>query len=160
MANIPLFNEEGVKCLVIKAYNGDMEMDRYIHGCTVIEAAQAVNEFIPDEDLLRTVMADAEVENEAEVETEAEDDVIEAEATEGQTYYVKLLSHNEYKVAAIKVYRDYFDSGLAEAKDVIDSVPCVILETTDLELAQTVAAAFEAEGCTIDDDMLSSKITE
>lgn len=152
--NIPLFNEEGVKCLVLKVYNSNLEVSENVRNCTVIEIAQAENELIPEKDKLQPALADAEA------ETEAEDDVIEAEAAEGQIYYVKLLSHNEYKVAAIKVYRDYFESGLAEAKDVIDSVPCVILETMDLELAQEVAAAFEAEGCTIDEDMLSSEITE
>lgn len=107
------------------------------------------------------VETEAVVESEEAVETEvvAEiEETIETEVTEGQVYYVKMLSHNENKVAAIKVHREYMGTGLAEAKDVIDAVPCVIMETTDLELAQALIAAFEAEGCTMDEDMLSSEI--
>lgn len=49
ITNIPLYNEDGVKCLVLKIYNGDEEMGRYLQNCTVYEVAQAVNDLVPEE---------------------------------------------------------------------------------------------------------------
>lgn len=84
---------------------------------------------------------------------------VEEVTEEEQTYYVKLLSYGDSIVMAIKVYREHIESGLAEAKAAIEAAPCVIMETTDLEKSQAFAAALEAEGAIVDDDMLSSEIT-
>ena len=49
IANIPLYDENGVKCLVLKIYNGDEGMGRRLQNCTVYEVAQPVNDLVPEQ---------------------------------------------------------------------------------------------------------------
>lgn len=62
------------------------------------------------------------------------------------TYKVELVEVGSEKVMAIKLYRDFTGTGLAEAKDAIDNAPCVVMETTDEEAAKTCIEAFEGIG--------------
>ncbi len=135
MADIPLFNEDGVKCLVIKVLSRNYDP---VSDCEVIEVAQAINEFIPQELIL--------------TETPQENGQ--------QAYYVKMLEIGDNKIKAISVYRDHTGAELTDAKDAIESAPAVIWETTDLNQAQALIDALTEIGATMDADMLSSEIVE
>ncbi len=76
-------------------------------------------------------------------------ETVESTAQEEVLYVVELTSFNDSKVAVIKAYRELTGLGLKEAKDTVDLAPCVILETTDEEMANQYKTALEEAGATV-----------
>ncbi len=64
--------------------------------------------------------------------------------SQSHIYKVRLIDAGPYKVKAIKVYRDLTGEGLKEAKDMIDSAPCIMLVTEDYEKASRMVQEFRA----------------
>lgn len=64
-------------------------------------------------------------------------------------YTVTLTELGPEKIKAIKLYRDFTGAGLAEAKNAVESTPCLLIETTDKAEAELVKAEFEAIGSTV-----------
>ncbi|MBQ4536859.1 MAG: ribosomal protein L7/L12 [Lachnospiraceae bacterium] len=81
----------------------------------------------------------------------------ESTTAESQTYYVKLLEAGDSKLKVIQVYREVTDAGLADAKAAVEAAPCLVIETTSLEEAESIAQAFRDVGATIDEDMTSEE---
>ena len=96
--------------------------------------------------------ASESMENSAPKTVESEtgsEPTVESTAQEEVLYVVELTSFNDSKVAVIKAYRELTGLGLKEAKDTIDLAPCVILETTDEEMANQYKTALEEAGATV-----------
>lgn len=88
-------------------------------------------------------------ETEPEESTEMSEEEIEIDEPQETKYYVDLLDVGDFKIEAIKIYREHTGVGLKEAKDAVDSAPCTILKTTDLEAAEALADALEEIGVTV-----------
>lgn len=70
-------------------------------------------------------------------------------ATEEAIYSVVLAEIGDDKVAVIKTYRDLTGLGLKEAKDIVDSAPCILFANTTLEEAEAYKTSFEDCGASI-----------
>lgn len=66
-----------------------------------------------------------------------------------QIYKVRLIDDGGLKVKAIKLFRDLTGAGLKEAMDMIESMPCIMLETEDYQKAKTMAEKFRAFGANV-----------
>ena len=64
-------------------------------------------------------------------------------------YQVRLNDAGRELVKAIKVYREFTGVGLKEAKDMIDSAPCIVLKTEDYQNARSLADQFSAIGASV-----------
>lgn len=76
-----------------------------------------------------------------------------------QRYYVKLISAENDKVMAIKLYRDYTGEGLSESKDKIDSAPCILFETASEETAKELLKQLQQYDVVVDPDIYSETIS-
>lgn len=84
------------------------------------------------------------------IESEASSETSIENTTQEEVFYVvELTSYNNEKVKVIKAYRELTGLGLKEAKDTVDLAPCVILETTDEEMANQYKTALEEAGATV-----------
>lgn len=72
-------------------------------------------------------------------------------------YCLEMMAIGNDALSVIKTYRDITGLGLKEAKDKVDSAPCVLLETTSLRDAENYKTALEASGAAI---KISESITE
>lgn len=89
--------------------------------------------------------ADDEEETEADdEETDEENDDAEEEA--GGDCQVILQSAGDNKLQVVKFIVDTFEVGLVEAKDLVDSAPCVLCEDLTQEEAETLADALRELG--------------
>jgi len=52
-----------------------------------------------------------------------------------RNYSVRLTSYGDKKIQCIKLVREYTYLGLKEAKELVESVPCDVLVTTDADAA-------------------------
>lgn len=72
-----------------------------------------------------------------------------AEEEEQTEFDVMLESFGENKIAVIKVVRELSTLGLKEAKALVESAPCAVLEGASKEDAEAAKAKFEEAGATI-----------
>ncbi len=73
------------------------------------------------------------------------------EAAEEKTEFdVVLKDHGAKKIKVIKAVRALTNLGLKEAKEVVESVPSVILEAVSKDAAEEAKAALEAEGAVVE----------
>ena len=61
---------------------------------------------------------------------------------------VHLLSYNENKVHTIKVVKDEFGLGLADAKNLVESAPCEVGTYQSKSAAERLKSELEAAGAT------------
>jgi len=69
---------------------------------------------------------------------------------EKNSFDIKLLNVGSNKVKAIKVYRELSGYGLKEAKDSMDSAPCLLFKGLDKDTAETYASQMRKEAVGID----------
>lgn len=67
----------------------------------------------------------------------------------GTIYTIKLTAVGSNKLSVIKAYREITGCGLKEAKDKVESAPCVLLETTNIEQAMLYKTELEQYGATV-----------
>ena len=67
-----------------------------------------------------------------------------------QPVTVHLLSYNEYKVHIIKVIKDEFGFGLADAKALVESAPCEVVKYKSKAAAEHLKSELEGAGATVD----------
>ncbi len=100
----------------------------------------------------------AETSSESQASSEVVESVESSEiATETATestaeevlYSVELTAIGDDKVAVIQTYRNLTGLGLKEAKDIVDTAPCILFENTSLEEAEIYKTSFEECGATI-----------
>ena len=63
---------------------------------------------------------------------------------------VYLRSYGQYKVPIIKVVKDQFDLGLAEAKNLVENAPCEVGSFTTRSTAERFKAMLEGAGATVE----------
>lgn len=63
---------------------------------------------------------------------------------------ISLTNAGASKVAVIKIFREITGSGLMEAKNAVDKLPCIIKEGIKPEEAKEIAAKFEAAGAKVE----------
>ena len=61
---------------------------------------------------------------------------------------VHLLSYNVHKVEVIKVVKDEFHLGLADAKNIVESAPCEIVTYPSRAAAERLKSMLETAGAT------------
>lgn len=66
------------------------------------------------------------------------------------TATVFLRNAGNRKLMLLKTVKEYLGIGLREAKDIIDSAPCVVIEDTSIENAEALREALEECGATIE----------
>ena len=66
------------------------------------------------------------------------------------SYIVKLHSVGAAKLQVIKVIKETFGVDLAEAKELVDSAPCIIVQDVSTEEASSLKAALESVGAEIE----------
>ena len=54
------------------------------------------------------------------------------------------------KLMLVKTLKEYMGIGLKEAKDIVDSVPCVIIEDISIEAAEMFKEALDECGATVE----------
>lgn len=70
---------------------------------------------------------------------------------EEQTKFeIRLSNAGTRKLAVLKRIKELFVLGLKEAKDIIDSAPCILIENISLEQAENLKDELEDLGATID----------
>jgi len=113
MADIPLFNEDGVKCLVIKVLSRNYDS---VSDCEVIEVAQAINEFVPQELILTETPQEKDMSSSEIVEESDESDsgVVEYE---GFLQEVKLFNH-AFKTIYVNMYMPMEHLNVATDKNI------------------------------------------
>jgi len=73
-----------------------------------------------------------------------------AEAAEEQTEFtVEITDFGAKKIQVIKAVRAITDLGLKEAKELVESVPAIVLQAVAKEVALDAKAKLEAEGATV-----------
>lgn len=70
-------------------------------------------------------------------------------ASEEIIYTVVLTETGDDRLSVIKAYRELTSIGLGEARDTVDSAPCILLVTTDREEAESYKTALEDCGATV-----------
>ena len=70
-------------------------------------------------------------------------------AAEKDSFDVVLENFGDNKIAVIKVVREVTDKGLKEAKELVEGVPCTVLEGAKKDDAEAAKAKFEDAGATI-----------
>lgn len=70
------------------------------------------------------------------------EDSAEFKNPEPTVYVVRLLDFGNAKIHCIKALREYNSMGLREAKDLVESAPCTVFETTDKYAAYKLEADF------------------
>jgi large subunit ribosomal protein L7/L12 len=74
-----------------------------------------------------------------------------AEAAEEQTEFtVEIKDFGTKKIQVIKAVRAVTDLGLKEAKELVESVPAIVLTAVPKEVALDAKAKLEAEGATVE----------
>ncbi len=63
---------------------------------------------------------------------------------------VHLLSYSAHKVQVIKVVKDEFDLGLADAKNIVESAPCEIVTYPSRAAAERLKSMLEGAGATVE----------
>lgn len=66
------------------------------------------------------------------------------------TYNLFLRDTGNLKLMVLKTIKNHLGIGLKEAKNIIDSTPCVIIENTSIENAETLKNALEEVGALIE----------
>jgi ribosomal protein L7/L12 len=61
-------------------------------------------------------------------------------------YNVELTSYGYAKLAVVKAVKNTLGIGLKEAKDLVDSAPCILLRTNDAEKAKSLQKALIGAG--------------
>lgn len=74
----------------------------------------------------------------------------EAEVEEQTEFDVILKDVGPKKINVIKAVRSFTTLGLSEAKELVDSAPCTVLEAVGKEAAEDARAKLEAEGATVE----------
>jgi large subunit ribosomal protein L7/L12 len=74
----------------------------------------------------------------------------EAPKEEQTEFQVVLKGAGEKKIQVIKVVRQLTQLGLKEAKELVDSAPSVVKESTTKEEAQRMKEQLEAEGASVE----------
>ncbi|MCF7796103.1 50S ribosomal protein L7/L12 [Patescibacteria group bacterium] len=72
-----------------------------------------------------------------------------APAEEKTEFNVELASFGDSKISVIKVVKDVCALGLKEAKDLVETAPCVLKETVAKEEAETMKSKLEEAGATV-----------
>lgn len=74
-----------------------------------------------------------------------------AEAAEEKTEFtVEIKDFGTKKIQVIKAVRAVTDLGLKEAKELVESVPAIVLTAVPKEVAMDAKAKLEAEGATVE----------
>lgn len=81
------------------------------------------------------------------------------EAESVQYYYVKLLSPTHGKLMAMRTCTQYLDMKLDAINRKINTAPCVLYETTDIEKAKTMLEELKKGGAKVDSDIYSQTIS-
>ena len=76
----------------------------------------------------------------------SDDNVTDISARRPATVY--LSSYGEYKVAVIKVIKDWYDLGLAQAKDWVEAAPCDVGNFVTRADAERLKLELENAGAT------------
>lgn len=78
--------------------------------------------------------------------------ILSEDSEEKNSFDIRLVNFgsNKNKVKAIKVYRELSGYGLKEAKDIIDSAPCLLFEGLDKNTAEAYAVQMRKEAVGID----------
>jgi len=71
-------------------------------------------------------------------------------SNENITFDVRLTNVGVQKLAVLKRITEILMLGLKEAKDIIDSAPCILIENISLEQAEDIQIDIENYGATID----------
>ena len=75
---------------------------------------------------------------------------IMATSNDFTTYNLFLRDNGNQKLMVLKTIKNHLGIGLKKAKNIIDSAPCVILENTSIEKAETLKNALEEVGALIE----------
>ncbi len=70
-------------------------------------------------------------------------------AEEKTEFNVELASFGESKISVIKIVKDLCALGLKEAKDLVETAPCILKEEATKEEAETMKAKLEEAGATV-----------
>lgn len=89
---------------------------------------------------------DADIAGEDSKDTISNEDILSDE----KMYSVILLSAGNAKLEVVKVIKETFDLGLTEAKDIVDSAPCPIIEHLSMAEAENLKQIIEAAGAEVD----------
>ncbi len=119
-------------------------------------AESIINENYADKEYFEIIT----LENMDNIETimEADKEATDNEAEVTQRYYVKLISAENDKVMAIKLYRDYTGEGLKESKEKVDSAPCILIETASEETAKELLEQLQQYDVIVDPDIYTPTI--
>lgn len=71
-------------------------------------------------------------------------------STDNISYDVRLSKTGNRKLGLVKRLKEMLDIGLKEAKDIIDSAPCVIIYNLSFEKAEKIKYELENKGATIE----------
>jgi len=74
----------------------------------------------------------------------------DVEDTRPQSYNVFIVDAGDQKIVGIKAIRTVTDLGLADAKDLFEAAPTVVLSELTLDQAETAAAELRKAGMTIE----------
>lgn len=94
------------------------------------------------------------------IHEESIDPSVQTSEETSQAYYVKLLSVGDNQEKVIEVFMDITNMELLPTTTLIESVPCLVYQTTDLEKANALVSALTEAGATIDENMTDSAISK